>query len=193
MLSAGDDLVYSFVAFRLCRIPVPLRNSLFAGRCGKNCGGLIVGTGITKSIVQNWDGDCMITKMIRLRPHHGLCIQHFTGKGYSAAFVANMTHVIAVLRAMPETQIELTADMDVLCACCPHNQEGACESSPKPSLYDQAVLQCCGLQMGQRLSWKEFQKHVSQRILERGLLEQVCRGCQWLSLCQETTKRIYSQ
>ena len=65
----------------------------------------------------------MITKMIRLRPHHGLCIQHFTGKGYSAAFVANMTHVIAVLRAMPETQIELTADMDVLCACCPHNQE----------------------------------------------------------------------
>ena len=119
--------------------------------------------------------------------------QHFTGKGYSAAFVANMTHVIAVLRAMPETQIELTAGVDVLCACCPHNQEGACESSPKPSLYDQAVLQCCGLQMGQRLSWKEFQKHVSQRILERDLLEQVCRGCQWLSLCQETTKRIYSQ
>ncbi|MEI3580321.1 MAG: DUF1284 domain-containing protein [Acutalibacteraceae bacterium] len=135
----------------------------------------------------------MITKMIRLRPHHGLCIQHFTGKGYSPAFVANMTHVIAVLRAMPETRIELTAGVDVLCACRAHNQEGAC------GIFAEAFpLRSSGFAMlwaanGQRLSWKEFQKHVSQRILERDFLEQVCRGCQWLSLCQETTKRIYSQ
>ena len=80
-------------------------------------------------------------KAIRLRPHHGLCIRHFTGKGYSPAFVENMARVIAGLRAAPETDIELTAGADVLCASCPHNQSGWCASAPKPDRYDRAVLQ----------------------------------------------------
>lgn len=123
-------------------------------------------------------------KAIRLRPHHGLCIRHFTGKGYSPAFVENMTRVIAGLRAAPETDIELTAGADVLCASCPHNQSGRCASAPKPDGYDRAVLRHCGLRFGQRIPWDEFERRVEQQILRPGCLEQVCRGCQWLDLCR---------
>ena len=103
-------------------------------------------------------------KAIRLRPHHGLCIRHFTGKGYSPAFVENMARVIAGLRAAPETDIELTAGADVLCASCPHNQSG--------------------LRFGQRIPWDEFERRVEQQILRPGRLEQICQGCQWLDICR---------
>lgn len=123
-------------------------------------------------------------KAIRLRPHHGLCIRHFTGKGYSPAFVENMTRVIAGLQAAPETDIELTAGADVLCASCPHNQSGRCASAPKPMGM---TVPCCGTAacgLGQRIPWDEFERRVEQQILRPGCLEQVCRGCQWLDLCR---------
>lgn len=122
---------------------------------------------------------------VRLRPHHGLCIRHFTGKGYSPAFVANMTRLIDALHAEPETEIELADGADVLCACCPHNQNGRCESSPKPSRYDVDVLRLCGLKVGDRLPWWEFQQRVEEQILSAGLLTTICSDCQWLPICEK--------
>lgn len=124
-------------------------------------------------------------QLLCLRPHHGLCIRHFTGKGYSPAFVTNMEQVIARLCAAPETEIALTAGADVLCACCPHNQNGRCASAPKPAQYDAAVLRLCGLEVGKRLPWREFQQQVETRVLSEGLLQEVCKDCQWLSLCEK--------
>lgn len=131
-------------------------------------------------------------KMVRplaLRPHHGLCIRHFTGKGYSPAFVENMACVIAALRAEPAAEILLATGADTLCVCCPHNRGGVCASAPKPCAYDVAVLRLCDLEPGQRICWRDFQKLVERRILRPGLLETVCAGCQWLEICRSQNNK----
>ncbi|WP_050699417.1 DUF1284 domain-containing protein [Anaeromassilibacillus senegalensis] len=123
-----------------------------------------------------------------LRPHHGLCIRHFTGKGYSPGFVENMARVITQLHDTPEQEICLRMREDILCGNCPHNEPGGCTSGQKVRRYDAAVLALCGLEDGAVLTWGEFERLVEERILSAGLLETVCRGCQWLALCQS----IYS-
>lgn len=123
-----------------------------------------------------------------LRPHHGLCIRHFTGKGYSPGFVENMARVITQLHDAPEQEICLRMREDILCGNCPHNEPGGCTSGQKVRRYDAAVLALCGLEDGVVLTWGEFERLVEERILSAGLLETVCRGCQWLALCRS----IYS-
>lgn len=46
--------------------------------------------------------------MIRLRPHHLLCTQGYSGKGYSTDFVDNMNAVVHRLRHVPGEKIRLT-------------------------------------------------------------------------------------
>lgn len=122
---------------------------------------------------------------LRLRPHHGLCIRHFKGKGYSEAFVENMKKVIEALRADPSREIVLQEGADVLCACCPHNRSGICEAQEKVAGYDAACLAACGLRGGQRLTWESFQRLIAARLAGQKGLERVCRGCQWLPDCLE--------
>lgn len=120
--------------------------------------------------------------IIPLRPHHGLCIQHFTGKGYSGQFVTNMTGVINTLRSV-QPLIRLVCGADAICAACPHDQGGVCEHSDKVCGYDTRCLSMCGLAENDVLPWAEFACTVRVRILDRGRLREVCAGCGWLSIC----------
>ena len=42
--------------------------------------------------------------MIHLRPHHLLCTQGYSGKGYDENFVAHMNKVLPELRNVPGTK-----------------------------------------------------------------------------------------
>lgn len=121
---------------------------------------------------------------LAVRPHHGLCIRRFTGKGYSPGFVENMARVVESLRAEPGREIRLSAGADILCGSCPHHLDSGCTSGQKVLDYDAAVLKLCGLADGTTLRWSAFQRLVEERILSAGLLETVCRECQWLELCR---------
>ena len=47
-----------------------------------------------------------------LRPHHGLCIQNFRGKGYSENFVREMAKIAAFLEENPKQEITLHTAAD---------------------------------------------------------------------------------
>ena len=49
---------------------------------------------------------------IKLRPHHLLCTQGYSGKGYSEEFVEHMNEVVAMLRREEPTLIDLTFSTD---------------------------------------------------------------------------------
>ena len=120
----------------------------------------------------------------KLRPHHGLCIQFFQGKGYSPEFVQHMTEIISFLdRNNPA--IMLTVETDNICSHCPHNQGTICDSAKKVQQFDTAVLQYCNLQNGSQLSWNEFQETFRTSILQRGILAKICGNCQWSEICQK--------
>ena len=125
---------------------------------------------------------------IRLRPHHGLCLSFYQGKGYSEAFTDNMTRMQKQLLLDPP--VELRVEPDCICHACPNNQGGACisltgpEGMEKARRYDRAVLKLCDLKEGDVLSFLEFDKIVKNRILDRNLREEVCGDCQWTALCR---------
>lgn len=116
---------------------------------------------------------------LELRAHHALCLLHWQGRGYSAAFTQEMDRVAALLAASPETPVRLLARPDGLCARCPNCRGQACES-PKPARYDAAVLAALRLPEGTTLAWRTL--HKAALALDQRLAD-VCADCQWFSLC----------
>ena len=84
---------------------------------------------------------------IVLRPHHLLCTQGYSGKGYDNDFVAHMTDVVHQLRDVPGTTIRLTFSTDTLCSCCP-NKLGTdlCDTQEKVKRYDAKTVEYFGLE-----------------------------------------------
>lgn len=122
-------------------------------------------------------------KSLNLRPHHGLCIQFFKGKGYSEEFVENMQGIVNTLQKNPP--VTLVSGADVVCRCCPNRVgENDCNTQEKVTAYDNAVLDFCHLDVGDSLSWEEFTARVKENILGQNLRTFVCGDCQWTELCQ---------
>lgn len=119
---------------------------------------------------------------LRLRAHHGLCVRHFRGRGYSDAFVAHMTAVAARLAGDPAQPVKLLCAEDTLCAHCPHNQ-GGCDAGVKPERLDRRCLAACGLTAGEEIAWGDYQTALEQKVLHAGRFREICGDCEWFSLC----------
>ena len=129
--------------------------------------------------------------VLHLRPHHLLCLQTFTGRGYSEEFVRHMTLVRDQLIREPLTPVELVSGVDDLCAHCPNNVDGQC-TSDNPDLFDSKVsrkLYSTGIISPDAAS----KDHPGKRPVLTGIpdaleisssvLEECCPGCEWKELC----------
>ena len=84
--------------------------------------------------------------MITLRPHHLLCTQGYSGKGYSDGFVSHMDEVVHALRTEPGLKIRLSFSTDTLCSACPHKMgEDLCDTQEKVKRFDQKTVDYFGL------------------------------------------------
>ena len=121
--------------------------------------------------------------LVTLRPHHALCVLFFEGKGYSPAFIENMTAILAE----PSQMVHITMGCDSLCRDCPHNQDGICDDEVKVAQFDQQVLDLSGeiFQDEQAKFLSEFCQSVYDTILRQGRLAEVCGECEWAPLCQD--------
>ncbi len=117
-----------------------------------------------------------------IRPHHGLCSGFFCGKGYSEEFTENMKAVLDRLNG-GNAMVTLTVGADVICAGCPHNKNGMCETAEKVRRYDTAVLKMCGLSAGETVPWQDFRALVREKIIAADRLSEVCGDCVWFGLC----------
>ncbi len=118
---------------------------------------------------------------IKLRPHHGLCIAFFEGKGYDDNFVENMKSVIISLSQNPN--VTLITDEDVICVACPNNINGLCNCIDKVDRYDKMVLSLCSLPKDTVLPWETYKALVKEKIINAGMLGTVCGDCQWAYIC----------
>ena len=123
---------------------------------------------------------------MKLRPHHLLCIQKYTGKGYDAPFAANMEKIIRRLKADPGQLIRLVEGRDDVCATCPHMVDGRCASQAKVTHMDQGVLGACGFSPGERSSWRALARTAREKIFQTEEFERICGDCQWIELCRAT-------
>lgn len=118
-----------------------------------------------------------------LRPHHGLCIQFYEGKGYNEEFTKKMDALINQIHRKPGMVIQLHTAVDVLCNSCPNNIDSECISYEKVKRFDEKVLSYCDLNSGQVLSMQEFLQIVKDMIIEKGLQPSICSDCEWYSIC----------
>lgn len=122
-------------------------------------------------------------EQINLRPHHGLCIEFFEGKGYSDEFTVHMAGLIDSLT--DDTLIHLISGEDAVCSKCPNNLGTACRTPDKVNRYDAGVLTLTGLTSGSTLTYAEFRRAVREKILDAGNFSSVCGDCQWADICHK--------
>ena len=119
-----------------------------------------------------------------MRPHHSLCIQFFTGKGYSKEFVTSMARIIEFLNENNPV-ISLTDKCDVICKKCPNNIKGVCTSKEKVSGIDKRCIERYSLAFGDRVQWSELKKAAFEKVINCRKLGEVCQNCQWSGICMK--------
>ena len=125
----------------------------------------------------------MCAEPVALRPHHGMCLAYFVGKGYSGPFAENMAALLAALTEERERAVTLACRCDAVCAACPRQEAGRCREADKTERYDRAVLAACGLAEEQVLPFSRFAAAVEERILAPGRREGICGDCCWNAVC----------
>jgi hypothetical protein len=134
------------------------------------------------------------TPRLRFRPHHFLCALGYEGKGYSDAFTANMTSIVADgLRTEDGqfTEIEVTHRTDAICAPCPKRRGAFCTAEPKIRALDNRHARALSLRAGDVLTWAEAQVRIKERIKPE-TLDDICKGCRWLpmGMCKSAVARL---
>ena len=118
---------------------------------------------------------------IVLRPHHLLCTQGYSGKGYDNDFVAHMTDVVHQLRDVPGTTIRLTFSTDTLCSCCP-NKLGTdlCDTQEKVKRYDAKTVEYFGLEEKDYV-YQDLIREIDAKATPE-ILADICRDCCWFPI-----------
>lgn len=124
---------------------------------------------------------------VLLRPHHGMCLAYFEGKGYSEGFSIHMGKMLNFLEQ--NVPVKLVVQTDAICAACPNHQGQVCTSYGNPEEYDRKVLDFCGITEGTELDFLEFAKMVEEKILKPGLRCEICGQCRWNHICSSKKSR----
>ncbi len=127
---------------------------------------------------------------ILLRPHHGLCIRFFEGKGYSGEFIRHMAQLISGLK--DSTEICITVGCDSVCGKCPNFNGIRCDSEERVLGFDRMVMEFTGISDKQRLTYQQLQRKIEDGIFAPNRFGQVCGDCAWGEICHKnSTKASY--
>ena len=126
-------------------------------------------------------------KGITLRPHHLLCTQGYSGKGYNKAFVDNMSEIVGVLRTDPDVRVNICFTTDDLCQSCPAKlTDDVCKDDDKVLRYDAGVINILDLQEGE-YRYQDLIRSLHDLLTEEKL-QNICGDCQWypVSACRNS-------
>ena len=114
-------------------------------------------------------------------------MQGFQGYGYSEDFSKNMAEIIEILQNFPEREIEIVAETDSICACCPYNINGKCQESQgsdsKLVSMDFKVLEKLDISPGSVFKAGEIFKITDKKLKTYIDVEKICGDCRWSEKC----------
>ncbi|MCI8834123.1 MAG: DUF1284 domain-containing protein [Ruminococcus sp.] len=129
-----------------------------------------------------------------LRPHHLLCTQGYSGKGYSEEFVDNMNRLTAQLRGEEPVRIQLCFSTDDLCTCCPNKQgENQCSTNEKVLRFDRKTVEYFQLEEREYI-YQELIAQIQKKVTPE-MLADICSDCAWypVSACREKILKRYHE
>ena len=132
--------------------------------------------------------------MINLRPHHLLCTQGYSGKGYSDGFVSNMDRVVDYLRNNEDAKVNLKFYTDDLCIDCPNKLgEDLCSTQEKVKRFDSKTVEYFNLEE-KEYDYHEITQYIDERMTEE-MMADICEGCSWypISACRRNIIKDYQE
>lgn len=124
--------------------------------------------------------------LIKIRPHHLLCIPRFYGGGYSKEFGKNLKKICFDIRKNPNLKIIISKECDDICKKCPYKKDEVCKKTPKLNYWilrqDEKVLK--------KLKIKDNSIHVVLEVFNLSInkvtsknIKEICKGCVFLKNC----------
>ncbi len=129
--------------------------------------------------------------MLRLRPHHLLCMLTFAGEGYTPAFTENFQRIAELIAghvaAGPETVMIVDGPDDV-CAPLLCNSDCHCHN---PSVVERdrlaalalAPLLNQGVHAGAQIILERDKLDRMRAAFAQGTVRAACKTCPWSGLC----------
>jgi len=121
----------------------------------------------------------------RLRHHHLLCTQTFTGKGYDYRFVANMEDVVEALGSPKDLVIRLSIGSDDICSLCPNEVRGLCRDESSVIEKDRSAAMFLDIPEEAVIPAEQLIKKVRERLQGLDDFRLICGECEWLDLYNE--------
>lgn len=131
--------------------------------------------------------------MLKIRPHHILCMRAYQGRGYSEDFGINMEYIIKEIGVYNkiynenaisnrDEKVEIIFGLDSLCGKCPHNikEENRCVTEDKVNAIDEKVVRYFNIKEGIH-SYKELEESVYSIITE-DIFDDICKNCGWYNV-----------
>jgi uncharacterized protein len=125
---------------------------------------------------------------VLLRGHHFLCILSYKGKGYSDAFVQNMTANVAAIRAGRTVQLvegpdDICRGLTEKCRADVQHDCGAADTLRLDSLANEAVSKLLrrDLTAAEPLTAKDIARLRSEYA--SGTIRAACADCSWKDFC----------
>ncbi len=123
---------------------------------------------------------------IRLRPHHLLCTQGYSGTGYNDRFKTHMDEIVHRLRTEKRTPVTLVFSTDELCAACPNRlSEDHCKTNEKVKAFDRKTAECFYLEEKTYI-YQDIVREIRAAATSE-IMDYICGDCSWypISACQE--------
>lgn len=117
--------------------------------------------------------------MIKLRPHHLLCTQGYSGKGYSKEFVENMTEIVKLIKN-EKVQVQLIFSEDDICSKCPNLSENNICKSDTVNIIDNKVIKYFELEE-KIYEYESLIRYIKSHITKE-IMDDICRNCEWYSI-----------
>ena len=123
---------------------------------------------------------------MKLRPHHLLCTQGYSGKGYSSDFVENMTAITTHLRNDADAVVEMVFSTDDICSKCPQMLgTDLCKRNDKVKRFDKKVVEYFGIEEKNYI-YQDIICEINEKMTS-DMMDDICSDCQWypISSCRK--------
>lgn len=118
--------------------------------------------------------------MLKIRPHHILCMKAYIGKGYSEEFNKNMKKIIENLKNDSQ-EVEVVFGIDNICNKCPYNIDDLeCKSEEKVNRIDSKICEYFKIEEG-IYKYADLKEKVYLNINE-DIFDDICKNCEWYKI-----------
>ena len=125
-------------------------------------------------------------RIIKIRPHHLLCIPRFYGGGYNKEFGKNLKKICFDIRNNPNVKIKVSKECDDICKKCPYKKDNICKKTPKLNYWilrqDNKVLKKLNIKDNSIHNAKDVFNFSIDNVTSQNIKD-ICKGCVFLKNC----------